>query len=87
MQDGPSRQVDLQPLRSEGAAAEPQSNMPSLEMAQAFLKEKDEINAAKLAALKEHTTEDPICGFTDGLDAAPADNTAATVEAGLGGGM
>ena len=87
MQDGPSRQVDLQPPRSEGAAAEPQSNMPSLEMALAFLKEKDEIKAAKLAALKGSTTEDPICGSTDGLDAGPADNTAATVEAGLGGGM
>jgi len=87
VQDGPSHQVNLQPPRSEGAAAEPQSNMPSLEMAVAYLKKADEIKAAKLAALKESAAKDPIVHHTDGIDAMMAGNTAAAEETGLGGGM
>ena len=87
MQDGPSRQVDLQPARSEGGAADPQSNMPSLEMAVAFLKKADEIKAAEIAALKESAAKDPIVRCTDGLGVVPAGNTAATEETGRGGGM
>ena len=86
-QDGPSRQVDLQPASTEGGAAKPQSQQSDYEMAVEFLREKKEINAAKLAALKESATEQPILVGTDKFDAMPASNTAATVEAGLGGGM
>ena len=79
--------MDLQHATTEGSAAKPQSQQSDLEMAVEYLKKTAEINAAKLAASKESATKDPIGGFTDGIDAMPAGNTAATVEAGLGGGM
>ena len=78
--------MDLQPASSEGSAAEPQSNI-SLEMALAFLNEREEIMAARFAASKDSATKDPILGCTDNFAAVPAGNTAATEETGRGGGM
>jgi hypothetical protein len=78
--------VDLQPASSEGGAAEPQSNI-SLEMAVAYLNEREELMAARFAASKDSANKDPILGCADNFAAVPAGNTAATVEAGLGGGM
>ena len=43
--------------------------------------------AARFAASKDSANKDPILSCTDNFDAMPAGNTAATVEAGLGGGM
>ena len=70
-----------------GGAAKPQSQQSDYEIAVAFLNEKEKIRAARFAPSKESTTKDVILGCTDNFDAMPAGNTAATVEAGLGGGM
>ena len=86
-QDGPSHQVDLQHVTTKGSAAKPQSQQSDLEMVVAYLKKTAEINAAKLVASKESAAKDPILSCTAKFDAVPAGNTAATVGAGLGGGM
>ena len=79
--------MDLQHASTEGGAAKPQSQQSDLEIAVAYLRKKEEMMAARFAALKASATEEPILVCTDKFDGMPAGNTAATVEAGLGGGM